>query len=143
MKKTIQNVWLLICAGIIVVAIPLLLTHNEPIEINLPHLTQEELAEKKKAEDQAVKEAQRRQKTSRMYACTTDDDCIIVDKDPCGCAVGPKGVTAVNANYVADFDSVNNTAFGAKTCPDEVSTEKECSLDARPVCKNRTCKIAY
>lgn len=143
MKKLIQNIWLLICAGVILVSIPLLLSHNQTIEVSVPRLTQEELAEKKKAADQAAKAAQRKHRANRMYACKEDDDCIIVDKDPCGCTIGPKGVTAINVNYITDFDALNNTPFGTKTCPDTSSIEKECSPSAHAVCKSRTCKIAY
>ncbi len=143
MKKIIRNTWLLICSGVILVSIPLLLSHKQPIEVSVPRLTQEELAEKKKEADQAAKAAQRKNRINRVFACTTDEDCIIVDKDPCGCTIGPKGVTAINVNYITDFDALNNTSFGTKTCPDTASNEKECSPSAHAVCKKRTCKIAY
>ncbi len=143
MKKMIKNTWLLVCAGVILVSIPLLLTQNQPIEVEVPHLTQEQINERKKASEQAAKAAQRKTKMIRTYACNTDEDCIIVDKDPCGCAIGPKGVTAINAGHLEDFEALNRNIFGTKSCPDTISEEKECSPSAHAVCKAHTCKIAY
>ena len=143
MKKIIKNVGLLVCAGGIVGLSGLLLTHRTPIEVSVPVLTSEEVAEMKKEAAQTARAAKRKQKLDRIYACKTDEDCVIVDKDPCGCGAGPKGVTAININYITDFGEFNSQSFGAITCPEVVSREKECSLSARAVCQARRCKITY
>ena len=88
--------------------IPLFLAHDSPIEVNIPRLDAAEMAAQKEAAQQAEKQAQREARARRVYACQSDEDCIIVEKDPCGCAVGPKGVVAINVNFVTDFNTINN-----------------------------------
>ena len=143
MKKDRKWVSLNLKVNVVIMLIVLVLANNTPIEVNLPHFTAEELAEQKKAASQAAKAAYRKQRISKMYVCQTDDDCAIVDKDPCGCLIGPKGVTAINVGYITDFDEINNKAFGTRTCPEQTSAEKECSPSAHPVCRAKRCKIAY
>lgn len=143
MKKIIKNTSLLVCAGVIAVLILLVLTNSAPIEINIPHITADELAAKKKEAAQAAKAEHRKQRLSKMYTCQTDEDCLIVDKDPCGCGVGPKGVTAINVGYITDFNEINNKTFGMISCPEKNSREKECSLSAHAVCQAKRCKIVY
>ena len=143
MKKLFESTWLLICSGILVVFMVMCFVNNKPIEIDMPSFTREELAAKKQEAAKEARAVQRKNKMVKMYSCQTDEDCIIVDKDPCGCTIGPKGVTAINVAYLADFDELNNTPFGTKTCPEKASTEKECSLSARAVCEAKHCKITY
>lgn len=143
MKKTITNIFLLVCTVGVLLLIPVFLTHDSPIPVEIPSISAEELAAQKEAAAQAEKVAARKARTRRIYACETDEDCIIVDKDPCGCAVGPQGVTAININYITDFNALNNTKMVAKACPTTSSTQKECSPTARGVCKAKTCKIVY
>lgn len=143
MKKMIKNISLLVCAGVIAVLVVLVLTNSTPIEINVPHITADELAAKKKEAAQTAKAEYRKQRLSKMYTCQADDDCLIVDKDPCGCGAGPKGVTAINVAYITDFNEINNKSFGTISCPEKNSREKECSPSARAVCQAKRCKIVY
>ena len=81
---------------------------------------------------------------SKMTACNTNEECVIVDKDPCGCLKGPEGVTAINASYSLEFSKLMEKRFALATaCPSVGSTEKECSASARPVCLQNRCKIGY
>ena len=98
MKKMIKNVVLIVCTAGVLLLIPLFLSHDSPIPLDIPRLDVQELAAQKEAAIQAEKAAQKQAKVHRVYACQTDEDCIIVDKDPCGCAIGPKGVVAININ---------------------------------------------
>jgi len=143
MKKMFKSTWLLICSGVLAVFMLACFVNNQPIPIDMPSFTQEELAAKKQEAAKEARATERRHKLVQMYACKTDEDCVIVDKDPCGCAAGPKGVTAINVAYLPEFDSLNNTPFGTKSCPEISSTEKECSLSARAVCQAKHCKITY
>ena len=85
MKGKIKAACLLVCALGALLLIPVFLSKDEPIEVSVPLLdaaqmeAQEEQAQK--AAEQAAEQAKRR----RMYSCTVDEDCIIVDQDPCGC----------------------------------------------------------
>lgn len=142
MNKMIKNLVLIACTAGVVFLIPLFLSHDSPIPVEIPRLDAQEMAAKKEAAEQAEKQAQKEARARRVYACKIDEDCIIVDRDPCGCALGPKGVTAINVNYITDFNAINAQAM-TKTCPDTVSTEKECSPHAEAVCRARTCKIQY
>ncbi len=143
MNKMIKNVVLIACTVGVVFLIPLFLTHDTPIEVDVPYLDATEIAAKKEVAEQADKQAQKEARARRVYMCEADEDCIIVDKDPCGCSVGPKGVVAINVNYITEFNALNSQSMGTKACPDAVSTEKECSSTAQPVCKARKCKITY
>lgn len=143
MKGKIKAACLLVCAFGALLLIPVFLSKDEPIEVSVPLLdaaqmeAQEEQAQK--AAEQAAEQAKRR----RMYSCTVDEDCIIVDQDPCGCLVGPKGVTSINAAYTLDFNKQQSNLI-TKACPEgEPSTEKECSPTARAVCEQNYCKIVY
>ncbi len=143
MKTKIRDMVLLVCAVIVVVLIPVFLRQDKPIEVSIPVLDSAQLAaqeaqQKKEAAQEAAREAQR-----RMVSCTVDSECIIVDKDPCGCLVGPEGVTAINAAYTLDFNKVQSNVL-AKACPEGApSTERECGPTAHAVCTNNVCRIAY
>ncbi len=116
----------------------------------MPALSREELAankedyQKQEAQQEAQERARRIAKARAVnFACQSDEDCIIVDKDPCGCLVGPKGVVAINAARTLEFNKTLENVM-AKACPDGApSQEKECSPNARAVCRNKTCKIIY
>ena len=143
MNKQIKNVFLLVCAVVVVFAIPMLLSHHTPTQVDLVRLDAQEIAAQKEAAAQAEKQAARQARATRIYACSTDEDCIIVDKDPCGCSVGPEGVVAINVNHIVDFNTMNTHNTVASACGENVSQEKECSPSAHPVCKARRCKIEY
>ena len=142
MNKMIKNVILIAATTGVVFLIPLFLAHDSPIEVVVPQLDAQEMAAKKEAAEQAEKQAQKEARARRVYACKTDEDCIIVDKDPCGCSIGPKGVVAINVNFITDFNTMNSKQV-TKACPDTVFTEKECSAKAEAVCRAHTCKISY
>ena len=139
MKKTIKPTLYLLCALGIFALIPTLLSKDAPIEVQIPSFDLEDInAQEAKQKEQAAKKVAR-----RMYRCETDEDCVIVDKDPCGCWVGPSGVTAINVAYILDFNKMTQKSL-AKTCPDtEPSVDKECSPSARAVCKEKVCRIVY
>jgi len=143
MKKAIMRVFLLTCTVAVLLLIPLFMSHDSPIQVKLPQLTTEELAAQKQEAAKQAQETARKAQLSRIYSCRQDEDCLIVDKDPCGCSVGPKGVVAININYITDFNALNSSRMITKTCSSQVSTLKECSPSARAVCKARTCKIVY
>ena len=143
MKKIITNVCLLICTACVVLLIPLFLSHDVPIQVDIPRLDAEELAAQKEASAKAEREAARKAKANRVYSCQEDEDCIIVDKDPCGCAAGPKGVVAINVNFITEFNSLNQVGSVTKACAERLSQERECSPSARAVCRARSCKIIY
>ena len=136
-----MSLW--IFTGLIIVLIPILYSYDTPIQVSAPHINLQELEEKEKAqqEEQArvAEEARRR----RIISCKQDDDCIIVDKDPCGCLIGPQGVTAINALHTVEFDRSQSKTV-AKACPeDEPSTVRECAPTARAACVKKQCKIVY
>ena len=150
MMSKLKQVLLLLCALGILCSSPLFLSRRSTIETNMPALSSQEIIANKKdyqryvAEQEAEERARRlAKKRAANYACQADSDCIIVDKDPCGCLVGPEGVTAINASRSLEFSqSLGNVM--AKACPDGApSTEKECSPTARAVCRNKVCKIVY
>lgn len=143
MKKMFSSVVLLTCTVVVLMLIPLFLSHDSPLQVDIPQLTKEELASQKEEAEKAEQEATRKARLSRIYSCKRNEDCLIVDKDPCGCAAGPKGVVAINVNHIIDFNALNSARIVAKACSSKVSTVKECSASARAVCKAHTCKITY
>ena len=143
MKKAIARVFLLTCTIGVVLLIPLFMSHDSPIPVQIPQLTSEKVSAKKEEADKVEQETARKTKLNRIYSCKQDDDCLIVDKDPCGCAAGPKGVVAINVNYITDFNALNSARMVTKTCSPQVSTIKECSPSARAICAASTCKISY
>ena len=108
MKKMIANIVLLSATVAILGLTGLFLSNRLPISVNVARLNAEEMAAQKEEAAQQAKAAQKRAKLNRMVSCQTNEDCIIVDKDPCGCAAGPKGVTAININYITDFNRINS-----------------------------------
>ncbi|MBR3603140.1 MAG: hypothetical protein IKL48_00350 [Elusimicrobiaceae bacterium] len=149
--KKVKGVLLLICS---IAAILLALTfysRRSTIEVEMPLLTKsmvdERLKEMEKSEKrrQTAQEAHRRAELEeRLISCQTDEDCIIVDKDPCGCLKGPEGVTAINATMTMEFSKMMESLFAkATSCPSVGSSERECSATARPACVKNSCKIVY
>lgn len=150
MMNKIKQALLLLCALVVVVSIPVFLSKRSTIPADMPALSRADITAnqeeyKRLAEEQAAKEKAARLAKIRSanFVCQTDEDCIIVDQDPCGCLIGPKGVVAINASRALEFtNSLGNVM--AKACPEgEPSQEKECSPNARAVCRNKMCKIVY
>ena len=143
MKSKIRNILTLFFAGILLLLLPVFLLRVQPIEVNTPVITQAEMIAQ---EEKQLKEEQQsavRAQIRRLYTCEVDEDCIIVDKDPCGCLIGPAGVMAINADKTLEFNRRFQSAM-AKACPDVApSTEKECSSSARAVCQSGLCRIVY
>lgn len=139
MKNKIKAVLYLLSAVGVLALVPVFLSKDAPIEVVIPSLSLQEMnAQEAKQKEQATRAIVR-----RMYRCEVDEDCIIVDKDPCGCWAGPSGVTAINVGYTLEFNKMNEKSL-AKACPDTApSTEKECSPSAHAVCKSKVCRIAY
>ncbi len=143
MKTKIKALCLLICAGCVLVLIPVFLSKDNPIEISMPVLTEQQAAAQEEAQQKAAQASAQKAKVRRVFRCQTDEDCIIVDKDPCGCLAGPEGVTAINASYTLEFNKMQSGML-AKACPDRApSQEKECSPSAQAVCRENVCQIAY
>lgn len=129
--------------GLVVVLMLLLYANDAPIEISVPHLNLQELEAKEKEEQEEQARALEAMRRQRMVSCKRSSDCIIVDKDPCGCLVGPQGVTSINALYTTDFDKMQAKTL-TKACPDkEPSTVRECAPTARAACVKSRCKIVY
>ena len=147
----LQGLLLLICAGCICFLSVLFFFSPAPIEVNMARLDQKMLEEneaKMKEEEKRNKAQQaaraRADLEKKMYRCQTSDQCTIVDKDPCGCSRGPKGVTAINSDFSLEYSRSMEQKFAKiEVCPDTTSTERECSRSAHAVCENNHCKIAY
>ena len=143
MKYKIKELLLLCCAVGVLALLPLLYSKDQPIEVNVPALNSKEMDVKAEEQHREAAAAAVKAQVRRMYRCQTDEDCIIVAKDPCGCLVGPSGVTAINAEYTLDFNKMQSNLV-AKACPDRApSTERECSPDAQAVCVENVCKIRF
>lgn len=143
MKFKIKEIILLVCALGALGLIPVFLSKDQPIEVSVPVLDLAQLEAKEAKQQQAAVESAEQAKMRRMVSCTVNEDCIIVDKDPCGCLVGPQGVTAINAAYTLDFNKLQSNLV-AKACPEGApSAERECSPSAQPVCLENVCRIAY
>ncbi len=146
MSHKIRDMFLLICSGLVLVSLPIFLTHLSPIHVDLSQGTQKDTAESEEAaasrQTPQSKAAALKAKLQKISSCEIDEDCVIVDKDPCGCFAGPSGVTAINALHTLEFDKMQSHAI-TKACPEIQSTEQECSDTARAVCRDNTCKIIY
>lgn len=139
--------FVLFAAGAVLLAI-FFWSHRGEIAVDFPVVTQNmidaDAAQNAKAaaDSEAASRAQKRaQQARRIFACETDDQCMRVEKNPCGCSAGPEEVVAINGMFFDEFSRTlpNMTV----TCPDAVSTEKECSPSARPACVQKMCKIVY
>ena len=122
----------------------LLMRNSTTLDVEVPVVHAEEITAKEEAQHKAAKESAARAMQRRIFSCAADEDCIIVDKDICGCLIGPKGVTAINLNYTVDFNAMQSKASMSKSCPETApSRKRECSPSARAVCQSRQCKIVY
>ena len=147
----IKGLILLICAAGAIVLAVMFFSRPAPIEVSIARVTPEMVEEnqvkiQEEEKRQQAQEAARKRANleQRLYHCKTSEDCIIVDKDPCGCLRGPSGVTAINSELALEFSRLMDAQFAsAKMCPSVASTEKECSAKARPVCQANRCKIVY
>ena len=151
MIQKIKGLFLLLCtAGVLVLAASFF-SRAKPIEAQMPLLTvqmvQENQAQLKSAEEQRQHAAAARKRAEtevRVRQCTADEQCIIVDRDPCGCLKGPEGVTAINSAMSLEFSQlIQSETSGSTVCPSVGSTEKECSATARAVCRQNACTIVY
>ena len=141
--KIAKKVFLLVLALAVLALIPVFLKNNQPVFVEVPEINVEEIQAKQEAQQKAAQEAMRRAKQRRMVACETDDECVIVDKDACGCLIGPKSVTAINISAMMEFNNMHKKS-GAAKCPNrEPSNEAECSITAHAACVNKACKILY
>ena len=151
MSQKIKGLFLLVCALVVVLLAVFFYSRVEKIEAPAPLVTrsmvdeyQEKLRVASEKRQNAEAARQRAEMELRVVHCETNDECIIVDKDPCGCLSGPEGVTAINSGYSLEFSRLVEKEFSeAKTCPSIGSTEGECSSSARPVCQENRCKIIY
>lgn len=143
MNKLLKKIILCVCTGAVLLLIPILYSHDTPIQIEVPHLNEQELAAQEKQQQEEQARAMEDMRKHRVYRCKRNDDCIIVDKDPCGCLVGPKGVVAINAMYTLDFNMLQAKTV-TKACPERAARPvRECSPSARAVCVKNLCKITY
>lgn len=147
----IRALVLLVCAAVALLLAVVFYGRATKIEVSAPLLTrqmveesQSVIAQRQRAQQEADASRKRAQEQANVYRCQLNEDCIIVDQDPCGCLHGPSGVTAINADQVLTFQRLMSRRFAkATTCPDVGSTVRECSATAHPVCVENRCKIAY
>ena len=143
MNSKTRDIIALISAIIILGSLSSFLARVKPIEVDLPQLSKEEIVAKEERKQKKEQAVALQSKMRRVYECTLDEDCIIVDKDPCGCLIGPEGVTAINAMYTLEYNQLMSRSV-TTTCPDTApSTEQECSPSAIAICMSGTCRIAY
>ena len=143
--------FLLVCAAMVVLLILAFSAETEPIKTDMPRITQQMVEERKatKASEETQRHNEeaarhRAEVLNRMYRCQEDDQCVIVDKDPCGCLKGPSGVTAINGEWSLEFSKLMDKKFASTTaCPSAASQERECSPSAKAVCKSGRCTIVY
>lgn len=142
MKKKITDFIYIVGSLFVCLLIFVFWERRTPIEVDIPEFSVEDLQKISAKTEEAKKIEQKKRTLSKIERCKTDEDCIIVDRDLCGCSIGPKGVTAINVNYAAEFAQRLSNKM-AKTCPETLSTEKECSPTAAAVCQENQCKIVY
>ena len=143
MNSKIRDVVAVICALLLLSSLPTFMARKKPIEVSLPQMNPQEVVAKEELQQKQAQAVALQSKLRRIYACTIDEDCIIVDKDPCGCLIGPSGVTAINAMYTLEYNQLTARPV-TTTCPDTTpSTEEECSPSAMAVCVSKMCRIAY
>ena len=143
MRSKIKNICWIAFGFIILMLLPIFWANKKPTEVNFPAISAQDITAGEEAQQRAAKTAAINTMRRKVFQCEADDDCIIVDKDPCGCLVGPSGVIAINASHTLEFNQLyqkNETS----SCPDGApSNVKECSAAARAVCHEKTCKIVY
>lgn len=147
----IHQFLLLGCSVIILLFALKCFVSHEPWAVYPYLLSQQMLEENQQQMQQATQKRQNEQAARRraelevkMVECESDEECIIVDKDPCGCLKGPESVTTINANYSLEFSRLVEKKFATATaCPSVGSSEGECSASAHAVCQAKHCKIVY
>ena len=151
MKSRLYTVLIGVCiAGTLGLSVLFFLRY-EPVSVEIPILTAQLLQENhaqiaQSAQQRQNAEAARKRQAleARMYSCQTREDCVIVDKHPCGCLKGPTGVTAINGSYSLEFSKLMDKQFSdTVSCPSVASTEKECAPSARAICRESRCEIIY
>jgi hypothetical protein len=70
-------------------------------------------------------------------ACSTDDDCTLVEAC-CGCSASGKRI-AIRKDAVADFDRTRPKRCGGSTCAQAISTHSSCTAEA--VCRESKCAV--
>lgn len=151
MSMKIKGLILLVCAVGVLGLAASFFSRATPLKVQFIMLTPKMVEENQKAieaaktkRENAMAEKERAELEKKMYQCQTHNECIIVDKDPCGCFKGPEGVTAINAAYSLEFSRLlQEQSAVAEVCPAVASEERECSESARPVCRRNACTIIY
>ena len=151
MNAKIKGLFLLVCTCLVVMLGLSFLSKSDPIEVQMPLVTvdmvkenQAKIQKAKEKKEDAAAARQRAELEAKLYQCAQNDECIIVDKDPCGCLKGPEGVTAINSSMALEFSRLmQQEAGGSTVCPQVASTERECSPSARAVCQQNRCQIVY
>jgi chemotaxis protein histidine kinase CheA len=175
-----KNIFFLVCTVFVLLLIPVLLKHDQPIFVEVPSINVQELDEIKAQEDQRAEEekkekekqekkakqqsntanyvdsaplsatpsssassaAKPRARMSQFAACTSDEECVLVDNHPCGCLIGPRGKTAINIKYITEFNDKLQLTADTFSCPNnEPSSQGACSPSARTVCQQKFCRI--
>ena len=151
MNSKLKGIFLLACAVCVVVLALSFFSGSQPLEVSSSVFTEQmvnDLQAQKVAVQQKrqnVQAARERAETeNKIYSCTSDEQCIIVDKDPCGCLIGTSGVTAINADWSLEFSKLLEKDFAsAASCPSQGSAERECSASAQAVCRENHCTIVW
>lgn len=146
--KIVKNIILLTCAVLVMLSIPVLLKHDQPIYVDIPEIKAEEVKAIQEAQEKATEKAERsaaaRAEANRLSGCVSDEECVIVDKSPCGCILGAKGVIAINVRNMVDYNNKVQEKALNTICPDnEPSQEGVCGPTAQAVCRNKVCKIVF
>lgn len=148
--KIAKGIFYLVCAVLVVLLMPVLLKHDQPIFVEIPEINVADIDSIREREEQQIivekKEAriaERKAHYNPFTACTSDEECVIVDRHPCGCLIGPKGKTTINIKYITEFTDTVQSKAGEASCPGETpSTEGACNPAARAVCQQKVCRIA-
>ena len=117
MKSKIRNILTLSFAVVLLLLLPIFLLRVQPIAVNTPVITRAEVVAQEEKQQKEAQATAMRAWMRRLYACEADEDCIIVDKDPCGCLSGPEGVTSINASFSLEFSIVSMKSTCAGTIP--------------------------
>ena len=151
MNIKIKGIFLLVCSACVILLALLFFSGSQALEVSVPtfdeqminqFLTQKAAAEQKRFNAQAARE--RAELQVQIYRCNNNEECVIVDKDPCGCLRGPSGVTAINAEWSLEFSKLIEKEFESGiSCPSVASTQDECSATAKAVCLENRCQIVW
>ncbi len=142
MKNKIQSLLYVVAAVVVFVISYGIYQQRTPINVPMAEINSADWEAQKAAAEQSTARAASLSRARKLVACETDEDCVIVDKDPCGCVVGPQGVTAINVGQIEEFNK--NLSQITQSCPDNApSTQAQCSPTAQAVCRERACTIIY